>query len=239
MPYLFVSSLEYGELFCRLLAKRLRAAGEEHLESENGLLVKGTPAAAGAISDAIVRDLKPLELARLVSLLPVSLREKREILPRAMELTKNDKQLDFAREAVQEYISWENLLIAEGFLRFRLPEVLEDWALAVDKAGEELLLRREFAELTGIFCAFSTMLDAENLDGELTLILHRDGSFVLNGGNGIRVESERTDKESIIELLESFDPKRLTVYDLTEGAGRSVTKGIKKRFGNKAEIFML
>ena len=232
MPYLFVSSLEYGELFRRLLAKRLRAAGEEHLESENGLLVKGTPAAAGAISDAIVRDLKPLELARLVSLLPVSLREKREILPRAMELTKNDKQLDFARETVQEYISRENLLIAEGFLRFRLPNVLEDWALAVDRAGEELLLRREFTELAGLFGVFGA-------EGELTLILHRDGSFVLNGGTGLRVESERTDKESIMELLESFDPKRLTVYDLTEGAGRSVTKGIKRRFGSRAEIFLL
>lgn len=233
MPDFSVSSLEYGELFTKLLSKRLKVRGERFLVKGSSVLTDRSPAAAGAISDALLRDVKPLELARLTSLLPVSLREKRAVLPRALELTGSEKHSAYVLERVFDYIGTEKKLIAEGFLRFRLPLVIEDWALAVDRAGEELLLRNEYMELVG---AFRT----EDGSGEnpLTVVLDFSGEAVIRDERGLYIEAPRTDGMSLVPLLLSLAPSSLTVYDLTGGRERELLLGIRAVFGERVKFYI-
>lgn len=235
MPQLIVSSHEYGELFKKLLMRRLEEAGESFSEKGGALLVPNSAAAAGAISETIVGDLKLPELARLVRLLPVSLREMRAILPRAAALTDDEKLLGYALEAAKEYVRSEKKLIAEGFLRFRLPLVMEAWALAVDRAGEELVIGTEYGALLGMLG--ETARPEKNAD-ELTLILHGDGSFVISDENGCRIESASTHGPALLLLLAGLGPERLRVFDLSGGSSQSVLIGIRSIFGARACFFV-
>ena len=238
MPYLFVTSLEYGDLFQKLLSRRLMKAGEEFIPEGGALLVKKDQAAAGAISDCILYDLRPPELARLIGLLPVSLRMRNAILPRAMELASRKDHGAYAKKAVTEFMRGENRLIAEGFLRFRLPAVCEDWALAVDRAGEELAIGNEYAELLRLL-AEAAGPEEPKCGGDVVLILHADGSASVTDERGRRVESCAADEESLLPLIAGFAPDSVSVYDLTGGAKRGLLASIREVFGGKACFFIL
>lgn len=231
MPYLIVSSMEYGDIFPKLLLKRLGAGGEGSLPAGDRCIIKKSDRAAKAISETLLYDLKPLEMARILNFLPVSLRDKKEILPRAVKLVPDEKHADYVLNAVKEYMSNENVLIAEGFLRFRLPLLLDEWAIAVDRAGEEHILSEEY-------CALIDYLSPEESDGEANMVLYGDGKIVLSLDNGSRIESTGEEENGILSLLSALDPKSIFVYDLSGGKSGKLLTGIRMLFGERACFFV-
>ncbi|MBO4384029.1 MAG: hypothetical protein J5854_01245 [Clostridia bacterium] len=223
--------MEYGKIFLRLLSRRLEENGEGFAPCGTRMLVEKTDGAAKAVAETLYRDLKPLEMARLVNLLPVSLRDKKEILPRAMKLVRDGDHAERVIGSVREFFKEENVLIAEGFLRFRLPLLLEDWALAVDRAGEEQILRDEYRTL-------AARLNPVKGEGEASMVLYGDGKIVLGFENGSRVEASSGDAKEIIALLSELDPGSLFVYDLTGGRDPGLLSVIRRIFGNRACFFI-
>lgn len=139
-----VKSPDYGELIPMLLARRLKLRGIGSVMRNGTLFFEAeTDEACGVLTECILHDLKPLETARFINYLPISLRDKRRILPRAVELFDEERYKDYTRLKLLEYLSENNNIAPEGFLRFRLPLVMEELALAVDTAAYELFIDRD------------------------------------------------------------------------------------------------
>lgn len=231
MPYLTVTSMEYADVFPGFLLRRLEAYGEKAVKDGSGIVVRKSFAAAKATAGTIVCDLKPFEMARLMNLLPVPLRYKKEILPKAVRLAHNEGHEDIALKAITEFMQSEELLIAEGFLRFRLPTVLEDWALAVDRAAEEHIIKDEYRTLL-------SSLNPVKGEGEANIVLYGDGDVVISLDSGSRIETTADETDELLSLLSAFDPGGLFVYDLTGGRYRELLSGIRKMFGERALFFV-
>lgn len=231
MPNLIVSSMEYGDIFPKLLAKRLGAYGEEAVRRGEKYLLRKSDLTVKAIAETLLYDLKPLEMARFLNFLPMTLRDKKEILPRAVKLVPDEKHAEYVFNAVKDYIAEENVLIAEGFLRFRLPLLLDEWAIAVDRAGEEHILSEEYRMLIDYF-------SFEDSDGEANMVLYGDGKIVLSLENGSRIEATGDEDGSILNLLYALDPESIFVYDLSGGRSGDLIAGIRKHFGRRACFFV-
>ncbi len=139
-----ISSLEYGPLLSAGLPGRLVSLGVPFDLSCGSFTVPVTEKTAEAAASFILSDMRPLELIRLSELLPKELRDDGRIVLRAEELTRGCAELRRVSEAAFAYMEqWEELII-EGFLRFRLKFLLDEWAAALDRAAEELSFFRLF-----------------------------------------------------------------------------------------------
>ena len=140
MPVLTVSSIDYKGELAPLLERRVSKHGlygltdagcGVRIELSSGEL----PALALALSELMLFDLRPFELSRLVDLLPVTLRDKRRILPAALMLSGSAHMIVPVSAEVLDFLESSSRINPEGFLRFRLQYVLEGWARAVDIAA--------------------------------------------------------------------------------------------------------
>ena len=244
MPLYTVAGFDCGRRFTDLLKDRLRknrvpAAAEAEGEHGVSYLVKKAdlPVFSKALSDLLTLDLRCFETARLVSLLPLDIRDRRLVLPRALALSFEEKPFDASRR-IEEYLCENSLFIAEGFLRFRLPEVMEAWAAAVDRAGEELLLGREYASLMQLLAAVAEAETGTGCSRSVRLILHADGSATVSDPVSCRIESAGADGAGIMGILIGLAPDEIEVYDLTGGAHAGLLEAIRRVFGKRARIFV-
>lgn len=140
MPVLTVSSIDYNGELAPLLERRASKHGLYGLtDAGDGVRIELSsgelPALALALSELMLFDLRPFELSRLVDLLPVTLRDKRRILPAALMLSGSAHMIVPVSAEVLDFLESSRRINPEGFLRFRLQYVLEGWARAVDIAA--------------------------------------------------------------------------------------------------------
>lgn len=245
MPLYTVCGFEYGEGFGPLFERRLAEYGlEKSTVSSSGAVVTADieadrlGALASAAARLILEDLRYTELKRLASLLPLSVRERKSLLPLAMELSGETDRFEEVRAELITCLAENDLLVVEGALRFRLQGVLEAWAIAVDRAGEELLLRQEYCALMQLL---SVVADAEGSPGfprRVRVILYPDGSSAVTDQRAFRIESSSSEGACLIGLLLGLSPEYIEVYDLTDGRSRSLLESIRIVFGGKARIFI-
>ena len=246
MPEYSVMSIEYGRELRSFFVRRIGRSGlKARARTEGGAVrvsVSGEEKAVffRTLAEHIVKDLRPFELARFVGLLPASMRDKRAILPYALELARGgeDGDIEAVSNALFEYYKEEDSVITEGFLRFRLSHLLEKWAMAVDRAGEELLLERELKELFSIIGLVTDHGAPESAGKEAELILYADGSWVLSEEPNCRIEGAESDRSSLLALLMSLSPGKLTVYDLTGGNGAGFRRTLSAVFGDSAIFYI-
>ncbi|MBR0136253.1 MAG: hypothetical protein IJM18_08625 [Clostridia bacterium] len=240
MSLLTVSSIEYSELVATLLKRRFEENGSASAEIESSgsaVSVEFSKEAVTALARFILYDLKPCELARLSGLLPAARRERSAILAISAEMTNESVYYDDVVNALTEYARENALINVEGFLRFRIPFVLEDWAAAIDRAGEEFLLCREYASLLKLLDLIGC--GAPYGEKALCLILHEDGSCVITDRRGARIECESIEAQSLVALLVCFAPEKLEVYDLTSSGRLPILRTIRNVFGERAEFFVV
>ena len=235
-----VMSLEYGEALNAALAARCESEGLIWRDrGEWGAAIDEGERALAVIAEHILNDLRPLELKRLSALLPLSENERMAILPLAERLSSDFEGMESASNAISAYFAENELLVTEGFVRFRMPELIEKWAAAVDRAGEELILGRSYSELYRILGLVAEVLPGTDRSAEACLMLHEDGSFVISDENGCRIESASCEPKSLMALLAALAPERLTVYDLTRGFAAPVLRAVREMFGYRARFFVI
>lgn len=139
-----VSSYEYSALLMDRLPGKLAGARVPFDVFNESVIVPAIPAAAACAADLIVTDVRPLELIRLAELLPKDLREDGRVVVRAEELTRGAQDSLRAVSCILAYMEEEREMIIEGFLRFRLQYLLDEWAAALDRAAEEISFLRLF-----------------------------------------------------------------------------------------------
>ena len=143
-----------------------------------------------------------------------------------------------AAEKLGEYLEEESLIAVEGFLRFRLQCVLEDWGLAVDRVCGEMLARREYEGIMELISLISdSSCDAPPRPRTARVVIHPDGSGTVTDSFR-RVEYSAAEDAGIVCLLLGLAPDKVEVYDLSKECGRALAARIRLIFGEKASIFV-
>ena len=249
-----VISLDYGAELACLLTKRLTAAGVKHGDGEEPFSIKAIvdkrteKAFYRAAAEHTVIDLLPFELKRLTGLIPVSSRAKPELLLRAAEIAQGSGAVEKGRayeddvlcaeKKLKEHFKENSVLITEGLLRFGLPVVMEKWAMAVDRACEELFFENEYFELLTLMGMVNDIIEPELSRREVSLMLFPDETYTVADDIGRRIEGCRISPACIVSVIISLSPDRLTVYDMTGGNSKKLIRTIGRVFGNRAKIYV-
>lgn len=228
MHRITVSSIDYSRELAPLFKQRALENGLEGLTERGGAIElelngKELPALSRALAELLLIDLKPFELARLIENLPVPLRDRRRILPAAAELARDEHLIEPAARDIEAFLGVNSLFVPEGFLRFRLQYVLEEWARAADEAGERL-----------------TASGPDPLPFSRTEVkLFPDGSCVISDEIGHSIECEWEDFRALSALLSALAPHFVTLFDLTRGAGALICAELFMLFAPRAALFVL
>lgn len=190
---------------------------------------------AEALAMLLCRDLQYFELARCVDALPLELSEKQSVLTTALQDARKSERPVQVREGLLSYLGESRSLNLEGYLHFRMQDCLSRWQDSVDRAAAEQILRREYSELLNVLGAFVQTQQPKS--GELSICIHPDGSCTLTDDSDARIEYIDCSEEGVMSLLVGMAPTKLIVYDLSNGAGRSLTDAIRKVFGGRVKIY--
>ena len=187
-----------------------------------------------AVSRLLNRDLSCFEIARMVDSLPLSLLEKQQILPESLKNLRSSEKVFGLERALREYFQSEEKLNLEGFMRFRMQDILSSWSLCVDHAAEELLIKRESYELMKFIGKFVS-LQAPRIK-EVSLCFNPDGSCILTDDNDVRIEySACTD--GLIGVLVGLAPEQIMVYDLSGGQNEELNSALRDVFAGKIRFY--
>lgn len=236
-----ITSLEYDVPLERLLARRLKeAGGAATIEPvEDGVRVRmvGEDALlllSEATARLLLRDLQYLVLARMTDATPLSLAEKRAVLTDALAAARSREDRAPLRNALIRHFAAERALCLDGFLSFRMQDVLMLWQLCVEQAAGKVLLEKEYGELMESLRAFVATQRART--GEIRLCIHPDGSCTLSDDERLCIEYADASPEGIVTLLVNMAPRRLLVYDQSRGAQSHLCETLLSVFSDRAEV---
>lgn len=115
---------------------------------------------ADALSEVLLDEASTREIAFAVDELALTADEKRIVLPEAERLAKRAfgaKTRDRVREKLMMHIELSDETNLEGFMRFRLRELIALFTAAAGKAADTLVLRGDYIELMSVLASFAQM----------------------------------------------------------------------------------
>lgn len=86
-----------------------------------------------------------------------------------------------------EYLEWENEIVVEGFITFRLKEYLEEIFSVVESTAEDYLTEREYNEFLKVLRHF---MEKQKIKAPEVHVIHADGEFRLLNENLQPVDGE-------------------------------------------------
>lgn len=243
MYLISIMSIDYKRELPVFLKRRLKKNGVRAVRSEEGLVQveverDGIAALSKVLADLMLCDLRPFEIMRLINLLPKELRDKGIIFQYSLKITSECHTRDLIEKSIAEYLLAESVFVVEGFLRFRNTIMLEEWAAAVDKAGEEHLLAVEYRDILKTLRLVNSIDATDCEDNGAVVILYGDGSCTITMGC-IRIECCKVQQSRIISLLVTLAPVKVTVYDLTDGSGIRITNILYAVFNKAMTLYVM
>lgn len=242
MIHYAIETQKYDADIGKLLKRRLTQSGCSCslAESPDGVTVtlpdeEGISRLAEALTMLLCRDLQYFELAHYTDALPLALAQKQAVLTGTLQWARENERPERVLRGLCEYLKHERILNLEGYLQFRMQDCLQEWQDGVERAAAEQLLRSEYNELMS---ALSAMVAFERPRiGELSLCINPDGSCTLTDDSDARIEYMDCSDDGIVSLLIGMAPTFLTVYDLSGGAGKSLTDAIRSVFAGRVRVF--
>lgn len=239
-----ISTYDYDVNMEKLLARRLRKQ-EFEPEMDSSISKKrvtirlnddeGLVKLSNALSELILIDLRHLEIARITNALPFTLEEKRRLLPLALKSSIQYSDYKKTAEEIYDYLKENDLLIAEGYMRFRMQDVMETWSVCVDAAAEEQLLHEEYMELMRLLGMFVDLRAPAT--SAVTIILHPDGSSTITDENDVRIDCAEGNDGGVLSMLIGMAPEKIYLYDLSRGRNSSLKESIKTLFGARVSCY--
>jgi putative sporulation protein YtxC len=113
----------------------------------------------------------------------ISLRKKRKILAR-----------------IREFLSCGNLIVVDGFIRFRLKDYIKELQEAADRAVDDFLMDKEYQEFIQLLRYFVEIQDSRT--DLINVVMKPNGSFLLYDGQHRAVNSSYLEG-FIVDLIES------------------------------------
>jgi len=132
----------------------------------------------------------------------------------------------------------------EGFIRFRLKEVMKKWYVCLDEVIDQYLIEREYQEFISLLQYFVEVQEAR-ID-EVKLILDDKGQYEIldKGGNTIQDECikeinvtsehyDMTKDDILISTLITIAPQKITVQGCSQNEKPKIIETIGKVFSGK------
>lgn len=237
MPSWTLTSDEYDIDLCKALSRRLPSA-ELSCESDAVTVCTkggGYAQTAKAFAMVLVRDMQHFVLARMVDDLPLTLSEKQEVLTDALcRARAQENTLTLERE-LENYLRESDTLCLDGFLRFRMQDILLCWELCCEQAATEALMCKEYDELTSALNEYVGRRPARM--AELMLCIHADGSCTLTDDSLIRIEYVDCSPDGVVRLLINMAPERLVICDLSGRPKNRLTETLARVFRGRVKVY--
>lgn len=107
-----------------------------------------------AVAELLLMDLAQFEIAYMVNGLPLTLEEKKAVLPEAICMAKRASGLEKLQGELMDYFEGNSYLSLEGYIRFRMQDYRRQWERCVYAAADEMLLNDEYTELLKVLSTF-------------------------------------------------------------------------------------
>lgn len=246
MRYITVTSLEYAHELDSFFAESSKAYFPEVSFPCGGSVKIGFTQELEDLLISILADftlnmIRPGELARFAELMPVDSRAGEAVVSRALSRLNETELLDSQKSIIAHelgsYLKDHSMVNAEGFVRFRLPLVIEQWAMAVDSAAGELLSLIGAAEAVPLFVSMLSPF-SRGSQKELTVLLFCGGSCSVYSQNGSSACFDNCSEETLLLFIASLVPSLITVFDLTKGDS-ALPSLLQRVFGNRAVLFKI
>lgn len=189
-----------------------------------------------ALADMMRNDLKYFELTRLASNLPKEFGSRERIVREAAEKSSEYDYDEAIEEGIFEYLKENRELNLEGYLRFRLKDVIEIWSIFIDAAADEMMLMDEFSALTKLLGLFSVVEPPRS--GKLIVFLNPDGSCTITNdreadseNSFFRIDCAAENNEGVISMLMGMSPRSIAIHDLSFGRCEKLRTAIETVFG--------
>ena len=236
-----VETREFDADILALMGRRLKRCGDVDVEVEGGraharaeLDSEGFPVWCAAVEELLLYDLMHFELARMVEAMPIPLNDKREILSESVREVRKSGSKGIVTLIMEHYASADKLNL-EGFMRFRMRDVVASWELTVMRAAEEQLIKNEYLELMSVLNAFVRLQPAKVR--EISVVLNPDGSCTVTDDSSARIDCDNCAGDSVISMLVSLAPERVTVYDLSFGKCSLLSEVLTRVFEGRIKFF--
>lgn len=188
-----------------------------------------------AVAELLLMDLAQFEIAYMVNELPISLEEKKTVLPEAIHIARRAGEIGAVQSGLVGYFRENEHLQLEGYMRFRMKDCRREWERCVLKAADELLLDAEYMELMRVLAAFMKLRSPKA--GDIYLILNPDGSCTFTDDRDIRIDYERCTGDGIMSVLVGLAPESITVYDLSGGRCATLFDDLQRIFEGRVRFF--
>lgn len=236
-----LSTLEYDVDIPELLIRRLRRNGSKYKitdSAERSLTISvyedDMDGVIDSVCDLILLDIAQFEIADIVRSQSLSLSDQKLVLIEAIGYSKTISRTS-VRRAIAEHFSENDSLVIEGFVRFRMRDTMLIWERCVDKATEELLIKIEHMELMGLLSAFVKMHPTRI--NEVAVIIRPDGACSLTDDSDTHIDYPPDAAESLLSLLISLSPQRITVYDMSDGLSSGLLNSIYRVFEERVRVY--
>ena len=167
-----------------------------------------------AVAELLLMDLAQFEIAYMVNGLPLTLEEKKAVLPEAICMAKRASGLEKLQGELMDYFEGNSYLSLEGYIRFRMHD--------------------EYTELLKVLSAFVKLRSPGA--GEVYVILNPDGSCTFTDDNDVRIDYEQCSEEGIMSVLVGLSPDRITVYDLSGGRSAELYDNLIRVFDDRVRF---
>jgi putative sporulation protein YtxC len=148
---------------------------------------------------------------------------------------------------IHEYISENTDIILEGFLRFRLKELNNEFEEVVDRVVEEFLVEREYNEFIKLLKYFVEI--QESCIDIVNIVARLDGSYCMYDGSGNEITSEllkdltneplggeATFDDLLVSSLITAAPRYIIIHNMPNIKNKEIIETIKSVFAERVRI---
>lgn len=242
MPAWNVVTFEFDIPVGKLLNRRVceQAEGCAVTETAHGALLsvrggKAVERAADAIARLLCRDLQYFVLAKMADALPLDLFEKQQVLTEALQAARAREELAIPRTDLTAYLKTAETVCLEGYLQFRMQDLLMLWQLCEEQAAAAVLVQKEYGDLIETLKAY--VRTRHSRVRELMVCIHKDGSCTLTDDSNVRIEYVDCAPDGIVSLLVNMAPQKLLVYDLSGDSKNRLTETLARIFADRVHIY--
>lgn len=160
----------------------------------------------------------------------IGMRKKRRILAR-----------------IREFLNSCNLIVVDGFIRFRMKDYIRELQEAADKAVDDFLMDKEYQEFIQLLKYFVDIQDSRT--DLINVVMKTNGSFMLYDGQNRAVnssylegfivdliESEINYEDLLISALITIAPRDIIFHSVKTEGPQSTLETIKSIFSNRVTL---
>ncbi|MBP2032861.1 putative sporulation protein YtxC [Clostridium algifaecis] len=149
---------------------------------------------------------------------------------------------------IATFIDENNTINVEGFITFRMKDILDDIKSIIDKIVEEYMVEKEYDEFIKLLKYFVEIQESK-ID-YMDIVIENSGDYIIKNKHGIDITTKlfsqltefKTDKNAstedlLISTLITNSPEKIIIHSIENCRNKEVIDTIKKVFTDRVMIY--